>query len=431
MKVFFDTVGCRLNQAEIEQMAGVLRQAGHQVVARVEEADTVIVNSCAVTAAASSDSRQKVRQAYHHGVSQIILTGCWATLYPQEAAAMEGVSEVVANLEKMSIPAQLLGVSTDTAALEPFARQPLPGVHHRTRAFIKVQDGCDNHCTYCITRIARGQARSIGRQEVLREVNEAVEGGAKEVVLTGVNLGSWGQDLPQQLELADLLRFLLEETSIERLRLSSLEPWDISPGFFALWQEPRLCPHLHLPLQSGSGAVLRRMARKTTPQEFRALVATARAGIPNLAITTDIIVGFPGETDAEFIESLAFAQEMEFSGGHVFRYSKRPGTPAAGMAGQVHGKTSSERARQLHRVLAAQEERFLSRMVGAEHKVLWENTQRIQDGIWVLEGYGENYARVRSRSVTDRWNQIDTVRINQLDGKILIGEIQHNGDGNG
>jgi threonylcarbamoyladenosine tRNA methylthiotransferase MtaB len=425
MKIFFDTVGCRLNQAEIEQMARVLRQAGHQVVALAEEADVVIVNSCAVTAAASSDSRQKVRHAFGSGASHIILTGCWATLYPQEAAALEGVTEVVANLEKMSIPAQLLGISDDPGEGESLARQPLPGVHHRTRAFIKVQDGCDNHCTYCVTRIARGQARSIDQIDVLREVQEAVDGGAKEVVLTGVNLGAWGQDFANQLGLADLLHFLLEETPIERLRLSSLEPWDISPDFFDLWQNPRLCPHLHLPLQSGSGTVLHRMVRKTSPQNFRTLVESARSHILNLAITTDLIVGFPGETDAEFAESLAFVQEMQFSGGHVFRYSRRPGTPAAVMPGQVHGDVSSARAQQVRLVMDAQEEQFLAQMLGTQHKVLWENSQKLRNGLWVLEGYSENYARVRSRSTSGRWNMIDTVRITQADGKLLIGEIQN------
>ena len=208
MKVFFDTVGCRLNQAEIEQMAGKLRQAGCEIVGRCEDADTVVVNSCAVTAAASSDSRQKVRQAYHQGIENIILTGCWATLYPQQAAALEGVSSVIDNIGKMNIPAQLLNIDDYMMDLEPISRQPLPGVHHRTRAFIKVQDGCDNFCTYCVTRIARGKAVSIPKEEIMIHLNEAAAGGTKEVVLTGVNLGSWGRDLDGNQRLTHLLQFI-------------------------------------------------------------------------------------------------------------------------------------------------------------------------------------------------------------------------------
>jgi len=427
MKVFFDTVGCRLNQAEIEEMAGKLRQAGHEIVSRVEDADTVIVNSCAVTAAASSDSRQKVRQAHNKGVENIILTGCWATLYPQQAGELEGVTSVVNNLEKMKIPAQLIYMEDGLIDLEPISRKPIPGVHHRTRAFLKIQDGCDNFCTYCVTRIARGKAQSIPRIQILQHLNEAINGGAHEVVLTGVNLGSYGKDLDGGETLSELLKYLLTETAIERIRLSSLEPWNIDLSFYDLWQNPRLCNHLHLPLQSGSTSVLRRMARNTTPEKFKELIAAARSRIPDVSITTDIIVGFPGETESEFEESLAFINEMNFSGGHVFRYSKREGTTAAKYPLQIEGKIASERARKVRESLDQHELEFLISQGGRNHQVLWESSRKTKQGTWELEGYSQNYVRVRAFASGDRWNRIDTVHAESASQDVILGKIIEDG----
>lgn len=423
MKVYFDTVGCRLNQAEIEEMAAILRSAGHEIASRVDEADTVIINSCAVTAAASSDSRQKVRQAHQLGIENIIFTGCWVSLYPQQAAKLEGVTSVVDNLEKMKIPARLLNTDDLIMDLEPIAREPLPGVHHRTRAFIKAQDGCDNYCTYCVTRLARGKAVSIPVENVLFHVDEAIDGGTKEIVLTGVNLGSWGKYLEEKRDLGYLVKEILDKTKIERVRLSSLEPWDIEESFFALWDDARMCPHLHLPLQSGSGTVLKRMARNTTPERFLNLVDFARKRIRNLSITTDIIVGFPGESDGEFEESLEFIKHVGFTGGHVFRYSKRENTAAAKFPQQVLGTVSKVRAQQVREVLSEQEKLFLTAQCGKDHKVLWESCKEIESGSWRLEGYSENYCRVQAASTENRWNKIDTVKAVKIKGNILIGKI--------
>ncbi len=423
MKVFFDTVGCRLNQAEIEEMAGKLRQAGHEIMSKSEDADTVIINSCAVTAAASSDSRQKVRQAHHNGIDNIILTGCWATLYPQQAAALEGVASVVNNIEKMNIPAQLIPQWDEMIDIEPISRRPIPGVHHRTRAFIRVQDGCDNFCTYCVTRLARGKAHSILKDEILCHLNEAVAGGAKEAVLTGVNLGSWGEELDGTPTITQLLDYLLNHSEVERIRLSSLEPWDIMPSFFELWQSSRMCSHLHLPLQSGSKSVLQRMARNTTPEKFRDLVEIAKSKIPDVAITTDVIVGFPGETDQEFEESLAFVKEMNFSGGHVFRYSRREGTAAATYPLQISGKTAIDRARRMRETLESDEREFIKSQLNKDVHVLWEACNETSPGTWQLEGYSENYIRVRAVASENRWNHIDVVKANKVNQKVMLGEI--------
>jgi len=423
MKVFFDTVGCRLNQAEIESMAGQLRQEGHQILGSLKDADVVVINSCAVTAAAASDSRQKVRQAHTKGVSTIILTGCWATLYPDQAAGLEGVSQVVSNLEKKEIPLRFINVDDMLMEVEPIARQPLPGAHKRTRAFIKVQDGCNNACTYCVTRLARGRGKSVEQKEILRAVNQAVLGGTKEIVLTGVNLGSWGQDLEGTSDLGDLMQYLLDQSRIERIRLSSIEPWNMDESFFKLWKDSRLCPHFHLPLQSGSDAVLRRMARNTTPEKYRNLVKAARSLIPGLAITTDVIVGFPGETDKEFEESLEFIREIGFSGGHVFKYSLRERTLAAKMPEKIPGTVARERARQVRTVLEQSEKKYLNVQVGEVRHVLWETARQIQIGEWMLSGLSENYTRIQATSLFKKWNEIDAVKVNKRTGDVLSGQI--------
>ena len=270
---------------------------------------------------------------------------------------------------------------------------------------------------------------SIQKKEILLHLNEAINGGAKEVVLTGVNLGSWGKDLDGQENLSGLLKFLLNESDISRIRLSSLEPWDIEPSFFNLWQNPRLCNHLHFPLQSGAESELHRMARKTTPQKFRELIDSARSRIPNVSITTDIIVGFPGETEDEFAESLDFIEEMNFSGGHVFRYSRREGTAAAKYSMQIPGKTASERARRVRGLLDIHERNFVYSQLGKNHQVLWESSRETKPGNWELEGYSENYVRVRVNALTNRWNRIDMVGAEKFDQNIVLGKILDDGVG--
>lgn len=422
MKVYFDTVGCRLNQAEIETMAAQFRAAGHTILESAEGADLVVVNTCAVTAAAASDSRQKVRQAFRSGAHEIVYTGCLATLEPEDGMRLPGVSQVIPNDQKDNLVSSVLGLP-QVFDLEPLARKPLPGIHKRTRAFIKAQDGCDNFCTYCITRIARGQGKSVDEEVILKEVKTAEAGGAHEVVLSGVNLGSWGKDLGDGRNLTWLIRYLLNESDIERIRLSSTEPWDLDEAFFAPWQNKRMCRHLHLPLQSGSAGVLRRMVRNTTPEKFQNLVDLARSMIPGLALTTDVIVGFPGETEAEFEESLALIHTIGFSGGHVFKYSPREGTAAAKLPGRIHGNLAAERSRKMRAALTASENRFYSGFVGAEMEVLWETVQETGSGTHLLHGLTDNYLQVQAMGEKQRTNTIDQVRIQSFEGGILQAEI--------
>ncbi len=244
MKVYLDTIGCRLNQSEIESMARQFRAAGHVIVASADEADLAVVNTCTVTSQAAADSRGTVRRIARAGVDEIIATGCWATLQPEKAAALPNVLRVVNNAQKEMLVPELLNLPAESFDLEPIAREPLPGLRQRTRAFIKVQDGCDNHCTFCITTVARGEGRSRPLADVIADVQSALDGGTKEIVLTGVHLGSWGQELESHLR--DLVKAILKHTDTPRLRLSSLEPWDLDADFFQLWEDERLCQHLHL-----------------------------------------------------------------------------------------------------------------------------------------------------------------------------------------
>jgi len=419
MKVYLDTVGCRLNQSEIETYARQFRSAGHELVPTPDGADLAVINTCAVTGQAASDSRQKVRQAARSGANRIAVTGCWSTLDPQEAAALPGVSWVVPNGNKDGLVSELLQAREEAFDLEPLERQPLPGARGRTRAFIKVQDGCDNRCTFCVTTIARGVGRSRPIHAVLADVARAEP--AKEIVLTGVHLGSWGADLSPALHLRDLVQAVLRASDIPRVRLSSLEPWDMDGGFFQLWEDPRLCRHLHLPLQSGCPATLRRMARKTTPQSFARLVAAARAAIPGVAITTDLIVGFPGESEAEFSASLEFAREMRFAGGHVFTYSARPGTAAARMPDQVPLQVRKQRSARMRALLAESAAAYRVCFLGETLPVLWESAAALGPDGWHLSGLTDNYLRVTAVASSLLLNRIMPARLEALEGECLRG----------
>ena len=421
MKVYLDTIGCRLNHSEIESIAGRFRAAGHEILAEPHQADVAVVNTCAVTNAAGSDSRAVIRQLARAGVSQIIPTGCWATLHHDEALKLPNVIRVVPNDQKHRLVPDFLNLPDDIYNLEPFAREPLPGLHHRTRAFIKVQDGCDNRCTFCVTTIARGGSVSRSEFEIIQDINTAQRGGVREIVLTGVHLGSWGYDFGSQLR--NLISLILRETDAPRIRLSSLEPWDIDESFLSLWEDKRLMPHLHLPLQSGCGSTLKRMARKATPEAFHRLISSAKHIIPEVAITTDVIAGFPGETDLEFGESLDFVREMNFAGGHVFTYSLRPGTPAARMRSQIPNGIKKQRGALLRQVLEESAQAYRSRFVSRTIEVLWESVSKYGDSGWQMEGFSNNYLRVMANTDKPRWNEIDKVRVVLKNAKMLVGQI--------
>ena len=423
MKVFLDSVGCRLNQSEIERIGRDFRLAGCQLVGDPAQADIAVINTCTVTQRAASDSRQKTRRTARAGVDRIILTGCWATLEDLNALRLPNVTKVVKNSDKSRLVADLLGQPPELLIRELPQREPLPGSRMRTRAFIKIQDGCNNRCAYCITTVARGSSSSLPAAIVLNEIHAACRGGSQEIVLCGVHLGSWGTDLNQGSTLRDLIRRILAESDIPRLRLSSIEPWNLDASFFSLWEDARLCRHLHLPLQSGSNATLRRMARKTTRDDFSQLIAAARAAIPDVAITTDIIVGFPGETEEEFKDSLDFVKEIDFAGGHVFSYSERDGTPAVDFGQPVPFAIRRERSAEMRTAFAQSADYYRCAFIGKTLPVLWESATDLGKFGWRLTGLTDNYLRVSASGDQNLWNQISNVEISRIEKGMLKGQI--------
>jgi threonylcarbamoyladenosine tRNA methylthiotransferase MtaB len=265
-------------------------------------------------------------------------------------------------------------------------------------------------------------------QEILQDIELAVQGGTREIVLTGVHLGSWGVDSSNGLGLAYLIRKILEESRMERVRLSSLEPWDLDDGFFSIWQDPRMCRHLHLPLQSGSARTLRRMARNTTPEKFAALVEAARRAIPGVAITTDLIVGFPGETDTDFEESLEYVKRMNFAGGHVFHYSERPGTASARFPDPVQHVVRKERSARMRALLTQSGKEYRKKFVGIVLPVLWESAGGVGPQGWDISGLTGNYLRVTSQNIQPTWNTITPVLLTSLNEDGLVGNIVSAGD---
>jgi threonylcarbamoyladenosine tRNA methylthiotransferase MtaB len=417
MKVYLRTLGCRLNQSEIDTMARQFQQQGHEVVYDPTEADQVVVNTCAVTREATASSRKLIREVgCTNPQAEITVTGCYAQLAPGEIRPLPRVVNVLDNLEKERLVETLTGVPVARYELEPLVRdEQIGGALGRTRAFIKVQDGCDNACTFCVTTVARGAGRSRPLAEIVAEVRYLHDLGYQEAVLTGVHLGSYGHDGGEPDGLAHLVRALLAETDIPRLRLSSLEPWDLEPAFFELWSDARLCRHLHLPLQSGCDATLKRMLRRTSQVAFRELVQAARAYIPGVSITTDVIVGFPGETADEFAISEAFIREMAFAGLHVFRYSRRPGTAAARMRGHVPEAIRKERSARLRALSDTLLQDYASQFAGEELPVLWEQvTGATADG-FVNVGYTDNYIKVSAVHPRALMNHITGAQIRTFD----------------
>lgn len=380
-------LGCRVNRVELDLMASELERAGVALVGE-EEASAVVVNTCAVTGEAEAKTRKAVRRAA--GLPQgplVVATGCVANLFSDELSAL--APNVVVEREKSRVAARVLeglGLAAggegraEPAPCDPGAVTPTG----RTRPGIKIQDGCDNRCTYCIVWRARGAARSEAPGRVLSEVRAAMARGAHEVVLTGINLGSYraSDGRGRELDLPALLELLLAETGVERVRLSSIEPPDVTERLCSVMAASggRVAPFLHVCLQSGCDETLRRMARVYRTDLFRRVAETARSHVPDIALSTDLIVGFPGETEEEFGRSLAFCREMRFSWMHVFRYSRRPGTPAATMPGQVPAGVSAERGRRARELAREMRLAEATRLVGAEDLVVVQYPGRAVSG---------------------------------------------------
>ncbi len=426
-RIYFGSLGCRLNQSEMDAIARRVVGNGHQVVARPEDAEICVLNSCAVTAEAERKSRQALRRIHRENpAAQVIATGCYATLFPDRAGALVGVEQVIPNPDKHNLPL-ILGLESRNLHVIPVDKLD----HGRTRAFVQIQDGCDNRCSYCITTIARGPAHSRPPGDILSEIQSLTLAGYREVVLTGVHVGNYGREKDERrpaATLTNLIQGILRNTDIERLRLSSLEPWDIDPNFFELWQNRRLCRQLHLPLQSGSAAILRRMGRRTTPSEFRVLAKAALQGIPDLALTTDIIVGFPGETEQNFAESMDFIREIDFSRLHVFRFSLRPGTAAAGMPDQVSPHIMQRRSQMLRELAVHKQNVFLACFIGRTMPVLWESRvgDDLEPPLW--RGHTDNYITVTAASHRSLQNEILPAKLCQIQAGSIRGQLLQDGE---
>ena len=395
MQIHLKTLGCRLNEAEIESWANKFQEKGHKLIADPESADLLVINTCAVTQEAVKKSRQIIRRIHRNNpTAKLVVSGCYSTLDKKNINELPGIDLVIDNSEKE----KLVDISLRELNLETMpSLSTEPGEtslfkRGRNRAFIKIQDGCRHRCTFCIVTIARGEEHSRTINEIINEINKYHEQGIKEVILTGVHVGGYGSDINSSLY--QLIKIVLDKTTIPRIRLASVEPWDLHEKFFSLFNNKRLMPHIHLPLQSGCDSVLKRMGRRCKTKDFKSIVQKARDEISNFNITTDIIVGFPGETEDEWQESLKFINEVGFSHIHIFTYSKRQGTKASRLDNHIDNVTKKIRSKELHELTKLMRKKILNDEIGKEYFVLWESKDN--DSNW--SGYTEHYLRVELKN---------------------------------
>lgn len=428
-RVAFLTLGCKVNQYDSDAMRSLFLRRGYAAADADEEADVYVINTCSVTSVGDKKSRQTIRRIRRaHPGAVIAAAGCYAQLAPEEVAKT-GCDVMVGNQNRHLIVdyveeaarGKRLNAVTDIMKAEGFENLTVdPEGEEKTRAFIKVQEGCDNYCTFCIIPYARGRLKSRRLDDAVEEARRLAEKGYREIVLTGIHLGNYGKDLRDGTTLSQLVEALLAIPGIARIRLGSIESVELSDELIRIIRtEERVCSHLHLPLQSGSDAVLRRMNRHYRLEEFKALIADLREKIPGIALTTDLIVGFPGETEALFQETLATLRELRFSGIHVFPYSRRTGTPAAGYPDQV---SAAEKKDRVHRVEALEEpisREFRSAFAGRTVRVLAEEEK---DGLF--EGLSDEYIRVFIKGAQVRRGGLYRVRVEALADGGLIGTAE-------
>ena len=416
MKVSTITLGCKVNQYETQAMLNQLLQGGFSACQTGEDADIILLNSCTVT----STSDHKVKQTLHkarreHPHAVIVLTGCMPQAFPELAEDLTDADIVLGNSNRSSLlPHILQYLSTRQRIIdivphqtkEKFESMSVENFYERTRAFIKIQDGCNRFCSYCIIPYARGRVRSKPLDDLIAEVTQLAEKGYKEIVLTGINLSAFGQDI--NLHLCDAVEAVCAINGIERVRLGSLEPEQLSEDvIIRLSKQQKLCPQFHLSLQSGCDETLKRMNRHYTTEEYRTIVQNLRNAFDNAAITTDIMVGLPGETEEEFMQSLEFAKEISFSKVHVFAYSQRPGTKACNAPNQITKKVKETRSKQMMHVTNQTKQAFLNQQCGTIQDVLVE--REINTNLY--EGYTANYTPVQFHSDKNLCGQLVAVHI--------------------
>ncbi|MBO54893.1 MAG: tRNA (N(6)-L-threonylcarbamoyladenosine(37)-C(2))-methylthiotransferase MtaB [Dehalococcoidia bacterium] len=412
--ILIHTHGCKLNQADSDNMSRAFVSAGYNIVDSISAADIYVLNTCTVTSTADSKARQALRSAHKRNPKALIVAaGCYSQRAEDELAQMQEVSLVVKNTEKDNIVALINNArNVDESALSRI-EQPLDTVLSRCRAMVKIQEGCNQICSYCIVPKVRGREKSIPSSTLISHVNSLVSEGYKEVVLTGTQLGSYGFDLPGS-SLPHLIERILQETEIPRLRVSSLQPQEISQDLLNLWSNERLCPHFHMPLQSGSNKILRAMRRKYTTDQFCKSVDFIRANVPNVAITGDLIIGFPGETDSDFKETQTLVSNIFFSNLHMFPYSKRPGTSATYLNGHVSPVIKKERFTALNEIVKDSFTDFRNKFLHTTQKVLWESHKIVnEEHYW--KGITENYIRVQTKTNRNIRNTITEAKLQLLE----------------
>lgn len=430
MKIYLKALGCRLNEAELQTCAAEFQDYGYQIVNNLSEADIVVFNSCAVTQEAERKSRRAIRKYYRDKPDvRLVVTGCYATLSPEDVADKLGVDLVVDNSQKDNL-AKIVKDKFELPTRSVHAAEANESVlfsRGKDRAFVKIQDGCRNSCAYCIVTVARGEERSRTTEEIIAEIESIHSQDIKEIVLTGVHVGGYGGDIGSSL--ADLVETILEKTTIPRIRISSLEPWDLSEKIFGLFKNKRLLPHLHLPLQSGSDGVLRRMGRKCDRDTYRRLIEKARNIIPDFTVTTDIIVGFPGEVEDEWQHTLEFVQEMVFSHIHIFSFSPRVGTRAADMDDHVEPDQKKLRCRELEQLNKKMREKVMRANQGYISDVLFESySVDLNSHEKRYFGYSDNYIRVAvdvPDQIEDLSGVIHRVKLDCVDSSLdfMVGRI--------
>lgn len=433
MKIFYYTFGCKVNQYETENIKQAFEKKGFETVFKIADAEVCVVNTCTVTANADSKCRQFIHRIKKENPdSVIILTGCFPQAFEEEARAMTECGIITGSSDKTAIPKLLeeflesgerIVQITPHKKGEDFEKMTNSEVVSKTRAYIKIQDGCDRYCSYCIIPYARGHIRSKPLEELKAEVERLAEGGHKEIILVGINLCCYGKDFKNEINLADAIEAACSVSGIERVRLGSLEPEMLSDrDIERMAAQPKLCPHFHLSLQSGCDRTLSAMNRKYTAEEYEELCNKLRKHFKDCAITTDIMVGFPGETDEDFRESAGFVKKIGFARAHIFPYSRREGTPAARREEQVSNSVKEKRAAEMEKICAESERKFLESMVGKTVRVLFER-ENCTD---FHQGYSENYTQIkipRKNSLKSLRREIFCVTIKKYENNYCLGEI--------
>lgn len=432
-KIAFYTLGCKVNQADTASMENLFLRSGHQLVSFDGEADVYIINTCVVTNTGQRKSRQTIHRAIRKNPNAlIVVTGCYPQTAAEEVKAIAGVDMIIGNQDRAQIvqlvEERLAHRQTDTldavhklTASTAFEEMAAGDITDKTRAFLKIQEGCNQFCTYCIIPYARGPLRSRSLESIRTETQRLISAGFKEIVLIGIHLGCYGKENPDGPTLYDAVKTVLDVPGVQRLRLGSLESVEVEPRLLTLMQEDaRFCRHLHLPLQSGCDKTLQAMHRPYTTAKFKTLLADIKTKVPDIAITTDVIVGFPGETEADFETTCKFAESCGFSKMHIFPFSARKGTPAEKFAGAVTEAVKKERADILERIDETMHKAFLQAMVGQNAEVLFEQPA----GEDYFEGLTGNYQRVFVKSGgRNLGGEILPVKITAFDGEKLLGEI--------